>query len=215
MIQSTQGIILRTRPFTETSLLVDWLTSDLGRLHTVARGARRPKSPFRGRLDLFFEADLSLVRSRTSSLHTLREVVVRETHGLLRSGLEPLRQASYAAALIEQTTERDAPLPAVFELLRGFLAGLSGAPGSKCALFAFELKLLRELGLQPDLSSASLTPGARQAADRLLQLDWPAIRPLRLTQSQSIELDRFLRAFLLYHLGRIPPSRGAAAKSLS
>jgi DNA repair protein RecO (recombination protein O) len=196
MIQSTQGIILRTRPFTETSLLVDWLTSDLGRLHTVARGARRPKSPFRGRLDLFFEADLSLVRSRTSSLHTLRE-------------------ASYAAALIEQTTERDAPLPAVFELLRGFLAGLSGAPGSKCALFAFELKLLRELGLQPDLSSASLTPGARQAADRLLQLDWPAIRPLRLTQAQSIELDRFLRAFLLYHLGRIPPSRGAAAKSLS
>ncbi|HXA44461.1 MAG TPA: recombination protein O N-terminal domain-containing protein, partial [Candidatus Angelobacter sp.] len=57
MIKNATGIILRTRPLTETSLIVHWLTPDLGRLATVAKGARRPKSPFAGRLDLFYVAD--------------------------------------------------------------------------------------------------------------------------------------------------------------
>ena len=42
------GIVLRTYPLTETSLIIHWLTAELGRLATVAKGARRPKSPFRG-----------------------------------------------------------------------------------------------------------------------------------------------------------------------
>ena len=114
MICSATGLILRTRPLTETSLIVNWLTPNFGRISTVAKGARRPKSPFRGKLDLFYLADLSFSRSRRSDLHTLREVSLRETHSSLRQDLGQLRQASYCAALIEQTTETETPLPAVF-----------------------------------------------------------------------------------------------------
>ena len=66
MEERASGIILRTRPFTETSLVVEWLTEDAGRISTVAKGARRPKSPFIGKLDLFYEADFSFVRSQKS-----------------------------------------------------------------------------------------------------------------------------------------------------
>ena len=86
MIESTQGIILRTRPLTETSLIIHWLTPDLGRIATVAKGARRAKSPFAGKLDLFYLVDFSFSRSRRSDLHTLREVSLRETHGEIRAG---------------------------------------------------------------------------------------------------------------------------------
>ena len=41
MDERTSGIILRTRPLTETSLIVQWITPDLGRVATVAKGARR------------------------------------------------------------------------------------------------------------------------------------------------------------------------------
>lgn len=81
--ERAHGIILRTRPLTETSLIVNWLTPDLGRLSTVAKGARRTKSPFRGKLDLFYEADFSFQRSRRSELHALREIVLRETNAPL------------------------------------------------------------------------------------------------------------------------------------
>ena len=64
MTESATGIILRTRPLTETSLIVHWLTPNFGRIATVAKGARRPKSPFAGKLDLFYVADFSFSRSR-------------------------------------------------------------------------------------------------------------------------------------------------------
>src|SRR6266851_4764215 len=98
MIETTTGVVLRTRPLTETSLIVQWLTPTLGRIATVAKGARRPKSPFRGKLDLFYLADFSFSRSRRSELHTLREASLRETHAFLREELGYLQQACYCAA---------------------------------------------------------------------------------------------------------------------
>ena len=61
-----------------------WLTPAEGRLATVAKGARRHKSPFLGKLDLFYQAEFSFARSRRSGLHTLREVRLLETREALR-----------------------------------------------------------------------------------------------------------------------------------
>src|SRR4249920_2288852 len=99
MIESATGIILRTRPLTETSLIVNWLTTEHGRISTVAKGARRPKSAFAGKLDLFYEAEFSYTRSKRSELHALREMSLKETHAPLRRELGWLQQASYATAL--------------------------------------------------------------------------------------------------------------------
>src|ERR1051325_5256172 len=161
MIEKATGLILRTRPLTETSLIVLWLTAEFGRLATVAKGARRAKSPFRGKLDLFYLADFSFIRSRTE-LHLLREVNVRETHSSLRQELGRLQQAAYCAMLIEQTTETETPLPAIFELMTRVLGHLSACAPEPQTIFAFELKLLDELGLKPDLQQSKLNPGARQ-----------------------------------------------------
>src|SRR5476651_528649 len=102
MIQTATGLILRTRPLTETSLIVHWLTPNFGRIATVAKGARRHKSPFLGKLDLFYLADFSFSRSRRSDLHQLREVNLRETHGAIREDILKLQQAAYTTAFVEQ-----------------------------------------------------------------------------------------------------------------
>src|SRR5213595_1962920 len=158
MVERTQGLILRTRPLTETSLIVQWLTPDAGRIATVAKGARRPNSPFRGKLDLFYLADFSFSRSRRSDLHMLREVLLRETHPPLREQLAYLQQACYCAALIEQSTETETPLPILFRLVRDLLNYLPKQPPLPQTVFTFELKLLNELGLTPDLGRSKLTP---------------------------------------------------------
>lgn len=210
MTDRATGIVLRTRRLTETSLIVHWLTPGSGRLNTVAKGALRPGSPFRGRLDLFYEAEFSFVRSRRSDLHTLCEAILRETHPALRQDLGCLRQAAYAAALIEHTTERETPLPAIFELAREFLKALTLAPPQPRTVFAFELKLLIELGLQPDWETSRLTPGARQLARAFAESDWPAVARLRPSAAQTAELRQFLHGFLIFHLGKIPKGRDAA-----
>jgi DNA repair protein RecO (recombination protein O) len=210
MIQSATGIILRTHPLTETSLIVHWLTPDLGRMATVARGARRPKSPFLGRLDLFYEADFSFSRSRNSDLHVLREVGLREMHGTIRGDLGKLRQAAYAAAFVEQATEPGTPLPVVFELLHGFLNCLCRQPPAPQLVFAFELQLLGELGLAPDLRKTNLSAGVKQIVQALMKSNWPACMRLKPSRAQLDELRQFLHGFLIFHLGRLPKGRATA-----
>ncbi len=212
MIERTTGVILRTRPLTETSLIVQWLTADFGRLSTVAKGARRPKSPFRGKLDLFYLGEFNFLRSRRSDLHILCEVGLLETHAALRRELKHLQQASYCAALIEQTTETETPLPAVFHLFKGMLDWLPTAPPQPRTIFAFELKLLHELGLEPDLTKTNLGLAARQLVQELARADWPQIAQLKPAQAQILELRQFLHGFLIYHLGKLPTGRGAALK---
>ena len=204
------GVVLRTRPLTDTSLIVHWLTGGLGRLATVAKGARRQKSPFRGRLDLFYLADFSFASSRRSELHVLREVNVLETHPGLRRDLALLRQASYCATLIEQTTETEAPLPALFDQFTRLLGELPKQPARAQTVFGFEMKLLEELGLKPDLAETKLSAGARQILERLGELDWAAVMRLRLSGAQEEEIGAFLHGFLIYHAGKIPRGRAAA-----
>jgi len=210
MIQNANGLILRTRLLTDTSLIVHWLTPDFGRVATVAKGARRHQSPFLGKLDLFYEAKFSFSRSRHSDLHILREVSLREMHGAIREDILKLSQAAYATALIEQATETETPLPAVFELLRGFLNCLCRQKPAAQLVFAFELKLLRELGLDPDLQKTDLTAGARQIIRAFLKNGWQACLSLKLARAQTSELRQFLHGFLIFHLGRLPKGRAAA-----
>ncbi len=210
MIESASGLILRTRRLTETSLIVHWLTPNLGRIATVAKGALRPKSPFRGKVDLFYFADFSFMRSRRSELHTLREVSVRETYPAIRRELGRLQQASYAAALVEQVTETETPLVEIFELVQKFFDVLGSTSPQSHLLFAFELKLLAELGLEPDLAESRLSAGARQIVKMLSREDWDIISNLKTSSPQANELSQFLHGFLIFHLGKIPGGRFAA-----
>ena len=185
MQERTTGLILRTYPLTETSLIVHWLTADWGRIATVAKGARGPKSPFQGKLDLFYLAEFSFHHSRRSELHTLCEVSLLKTHPSLRQELIYLQQAAHGSALIEQATERETPLPNLFRLFLNFLDHLTSHPSSPVAVFSFELKLLHELGLKPDTQRIKLSAGSRQLVEKLLEMEWSALANLKLTPAQS------------------------------
>jgi len=208
--EGTTGVILRTRPLTETSLIVQWLTADAGRVSTVAKGARRAKSPFRGKLDLFHVADLMFRRSRSSELHTLTEVGLRETHPALRTDWRRLTRAAYGAALIEQTTETDTPVPETYVLFLGFLGHLNGPGATPSSVLALELKYLAEMGMVPDLDRAGLSVESRQLAEALLSLEWGGVNGMEAQLGAVAALARFLQGFLVFHLGRLPRGRAEA-----
>lgn len=212
MIENTTGVVLRTQRYSETSLIVRWLTPDLGRVSTIAKGARRAKSPFAGKLDLFIEAQLSLSRSVRSDLHTLREVFVTRFHLPLRDNVDRLRVAAYAVALIEQTTESDTPLPDIHALFCDLLTHLTSTEPRPRLVFAFELKLLTLLGLSPAPGQTALTANTQALLRSLVQDDWDRISRLTPKPQTVQSLARFLQGFLMYHLGRIPPLRSALLK---
>jgi len=148
-VQSTAAILLRKRKFSDTSLIVSWCTESLGCVQTVAKGARRAKTPFAGKLDLFFEAEISIVHSRKSTLHTLTEVVLKNPFGGIRKNYLRTQAAAYFVELIEICTERDHHEPELFALLRRAFGYLDANDPNLRAISHFETELARIAGVHP------------------------------------------------------------------
>src|SRR5438093_12313275 len=103
----------------------------MGCIQAVAKGARRAKSTLAGKLDLFFEAEISIVRSRKSDLHTLTEVVLKNPFAGIRSNYLRTQTAAYFVELIAICTERDHREPELFALRRrafGYLTANDPTP---------------------------------------------------------------------------------------
>lgn len=159
-MQTTAAILLRKRKFSDTSLIVSWCTESLGCIQTVAKGARRAKTPFAGKLDLFFESEISLVPSRKSTLHTLTEVVVTNPFAGIRQTYLRTQAAAYFVELIEICTERDHNEPELYSLLRRAFGYLDKNGPNLRAISHFETELARIAGVH----SAAIGP-RKQGAD--------------------------------------------------
>ncbi len=173
---TTRAILTRVTKLTETSLIVHWFSADAGLLRTVARGARRPKSPFSGKVDLFFGGEISVVRSRRGSLDTLCEVVIEDWREGLRKSWPATLMAGYFCQLAEAVVEPGHPEPGIFDLLGRALGHLENAPPTMRALRFFESEIAQHLGISNHAGQAESAlrdalgglPGGRSRVINLL-----------------------------------------------
>lgn len=142
------GFVLHATPWRETSLIVEVLTREFGRVALVARGAKRPTSQFRGVLAPFAPVALSW-----SGRNDIKTLIRAEWVG----GLAPLRgdgllAAFYMNELLVRLLARGDPHDALFGAYAHALHALSGDGSMDEALRGFELDLLREIGWLPPLA---------------------------------------------------------------
>ena len=201
----TSGIVLRTTDWSETSAIVTWFTRDLGKLRTVAKGAYRRKSPFSGKLDLFYLNDIVFIPSRSGDLHTLSECYVENPFPHIRERLDVFTAASYCCEFVDLATEPEGPVPELFELLAGSLTAFDEGRLTPLSVPLFELLALDRLGFRPDPSRLDLDPGTRRIVADIL--DNKHLERLRPTAAQQRQLDAFLTMFIGQQFGRLPKSR--------
>src|SRR5262249_30348012 len=103
--------------------------------------------PFAGKLDLFFEAEIQIRRSRKSDLHTLTEVALVNPFGGIRKNQLRMQAAAYFVELVEICTESDHREPELFALLRRAFGFLSENDPSSRAVRHFETELARIAGV--------------------------------------------------------------------
>lgn len=160
-MERSDGILIRLTKLTDTSLIVHWFTADAGLIKTVAKGARRPKSPFAGKLDLFFSSEVHWSPARRGELHALREAEPRDCRQRIRRDYPSMLLASYFCRLLETAVEREHPEPDLHDLLRRALDHIDDAGASSRALHHFEAELARLLGLGNEARHAA--PALREA----------------------------------------------------
>ena len=154
-MEKCKGTIIRRIPLTESSLIVTWCTEQHGILRTVAKGARRPKSPFAGKLDLFFEAEFEIIRSKKSDLHPLRELSLTSLRPRLRDSYLQTLAATYFVQLLNQVTEPETPVRKLNNLLNRALDHLEQTLPDMKAILHYEKQMAEALGiLDPGLPPA-------------------------------------------------------------
>jgi DNA repair protein RecO (recombination protein O) len=120
----------------------------------IAKGVRRARSRFGGRLEPFFRVHVELHEGR-GELLTVTGAQTLDGHRRLREDAQTLDAAARACDAVGRLFETSEPHPGIFNLLCHKLSLLderSDAPTHAHAL-AFRLKLLAGAGLAPQLGS--------------------------------------------------------------
>ena len=139
--------ILHTYPFKETSLIVEALSENFGRISLLAKGARRPRSLLRGYLQPF--QMIQATWSNVSDLKTLYNVEWNSKYLGLKN--QALICGFYINELIMKLLPKDEPSNDFFHFYHQQLEELSLNVGYESLLRVFELKLLEELGYKAKL----------------------------------------------------------------
>jgi DNA repair protein RecO (recombination protein O) len=207
-----EGIVLRKQPVTESSLIVTWFTREHGKLKTLAKGARRPKGPFQGKIDLFYRDEIVFLPSKRSDLHLLHDCFLENPHKKLRDSVEVLTAASYVGELVELATEFEDPNTKLFEVLAATLNALEIQRGRAAVVIWCELQLLAAVGWKPKWVSRT---SATRVLDSLAATNIEGARRVRLTESQVRSARQVVWQFLDAQLGKPPRSRKLLVETLS
>jgi len=144
-------VILRGRQLGEADRIFTLFTLERGKLDAVAKGVRRSRSHFAGRLEFVNECDFMMHRGRSLEVIVSAELLTAAWTQLV----EPERYAvaSVVAELIDAFCEPELALPEIYELLTGAIAAVAAAPKPRELLPRFSLRLLEMLGLAPPLEN--------------------------------------------------------------
>jgi DNA repair protein RecO (recombination protein O) len=162
----TRAVVLGSRPLGEADRILVLFTREAGRLDAVAKGVRRTKSRWGGRLEPFNVCDLVLFRGR--SLATVTSAHLPHGFPHLRTG----RQSRAAAGVFCEAAARlfteEEPHERVFNLLcRSLKAcddGFGGAATEAPLLLGSLVKLLHEAGFLPVLDHCACCGEGHEAA---------------------------------------------------
>ncbi len=161
-IVRTEGIVLRTYPFSETSKIVHVFTLHYGLQSLLARGARRPRSRFGGGLETFTRLDLVYYKKREGMLHTLSECSVIDSYPALSADLEKFYAGTVVLEVVKRFAMEEEPDRSLYVLIAEALTRLCGAPGRRIEveLLGFLWRFVARLGFRPDLGTC-VTCGGR------------------------------------------------------
>ncbi len=152
----SDAIVLRSLRYGEADRILHLYTPDRGRLSAIAKGVRRSKSRFGGRLEPYFRLRLVLYQGR-SELLTVTSAETLDGHGRLRGHGGALDNASRACDAVGRLFGDGEPHSGVYHLLANALELLDRDPGSasRANSLAFRLKLLLAAGFAPQLAACA------------------------------------------------------------
>ena len=146
------GIVLRTIKLGEADRIVTLVTEGRGKVRAVAKGVRKTKSRFGGRLEPLTHVSLQLYEGR--NLDTITQAETLESFRHVREDLDRLARASTLLEAVDAVVQEGEEDPRLHQMLLGALRTLDAQP-TPLVVPAFLWKLLAHTGFRPMLDECA------------------------------------------------------------
>jgi DNA repair protein RecO (recombination protein O) len=160
----TQAVVLRSIRYGEADRVLHLYTAARGRIGAIAKGSRKPRTRFGGRLEPFFRLDMVLHEGR-GDLATVTGVHTVDGYPNLRSSGPAIQAAARGCDAVLRLLDSSEANPAAYNLLCRYLALLDGQEGEDAVetdgaaglatALAFRLKLSLSAGFAPELTACA------------------------------------------------------------
>jgi DNA repair protein RecO (recombination protein O) len=166
MLTKDEAICIRASDYSETSQIVTFFAKAAGKISAIAKGSKRPKSPFGGPIEILSYGKIVFSDTKRERLATLTEFEQQSGFETLQSNVFALNCSVFGVELVNKLTDDYDPHPELFDSFLQFLKSTretSRSAGRLTAesretislLILFQLSLLKEIGLQPVLKSCA------------------------------------------------------------
>jgi len=154
----TEAVVLRSIRYGEADRILHLYSRTRGRIGAIAKGARKPKSRFGGRLEPFFRLDLVLHEGR-GELLTVTSAATVDGYPRLRASGPALDAGARACDAVLRLLDSTDPNPPAYNLLCRYLTILDDPAAERAAsletALSFRLKLALAAGFAPELAACA------------------------------------------------------------
>ena len=146
-----EAVVLRSYPLGEADRILVFLTANHGKVRAVAKGVRRAKSKFGGRLEISNRVHVNLYRG-AKELGVVQQADLLDGHPTIRTDLDRLTGAMAVLEVTDQLAQNDLPDPLLYQMLVGCLESYDD-PSMVPTLIgpAFFFKALVADGMGPEI----------------------------------------------------------------
>jgi DNA repair protein RecO (recombination protein O) len=155
MIIQTQAFVLRAIRFRESSLIVTLFTNDFGKVKAVCKGVHRPKSRKGSHFEPLNLIDVTVYDKPNRELQLVTDSALVNYYMPLRENYEVYLNCVYVLELVDRMTNVHLPHETLFKLMHTFFGSIKSSNRDLFTL-AFEVKLLKLLGIFPNLGQCIL-----------------------------------------------------------
>ena len=151
-----RAVTLRRFDLGETSVIVSFFSRERGRIKGVAKGAKKLKSVFAGRMEPFHSVEIVYYGKEHTDLYRLRSIDIVRARVSIAEDLEKFSRACYMAELMEAGTKEHDPNAAVYDAAESAFEMLASESDIKKLDFLvrfFDLKFLTHIGYRPMLEN--------------------------------------------------------------
>jgi DNA repair protein RecO (recombination protein O) len=146
-----EALCIRQWDWSETSQTVMLFARAHGLVRALAKGSRRPKSPYSGGVDVLTRGNIGLILRPQSELALLTEWDLAETFPALRTSLPVHHAGLFIADLLGHAVTDHDPHPVLYDAAVASLRLMRSPADVHPALLAFMWTLLTETGYSPVL----------------------------------------------------------------